>query len=347
MAEKLRFGLIGCGSQGRFLSEALRMTGRAELVACADPSADAAQVAMTQCGYAGAYGSAGEMLEAAEVDAVIIATIHDQLQPMAMAAVAAGKHVFVEKPMALCAADGLALVDAAAAADVRLMVGYTLRFMPDRILMKQLIREGLVGDITHVSTGQCIGPVGGWLNDPAHGGGPMFYIGSHALDCAMWMADAVPLRVFAAVHRPDPRGCEQSVDAVISCEGGFSIQLCTSYRVGCRYGWLDVMGTHGRLRAEWESNVLLVWSNKSDAYSAPTRIEVPNQPYIPPVPSAGTGSVAAARYLPMWLAEMHEFCEAISEGRTPRVCGEDGLRLLRVADAIFASGRAGEPVDVG
>lgn len=346
MAGRLRFGLIGCGSQGRFLSEALRMTERAELVACADPSAEAAQTALAQCGYATAYASAAEMLSTAELDAVIIATIHDQLQPMAMEAVAAGKHVFVEKPMALCAADGWTLVEAAAAADVRLMVGYTLRFMPDRMLMKQLIGRGLVGDITHVSTGQCIGPVGGWLNDPAHGGGPMFYIGSHALDCAMWMADAAPLRVFADVHRPDPRGCEQSIDAVISCEGGFSIHLCTSYRVGCRYGWLDVMGTEGRLRAEWESNVLFVWSNASDAYSAPTRIEVPNQPYIPAVPSAGTGSVVAAKYLPVWLAEMHEFCDAISEGRTPCVSGEDGLRLLRVADALFASGRDREQVDV-
>ncbi len=322
------------------------MTDRAELVACADPNPEAARTAIAQCGYQTAHASAAAMLAEAELDAVIIAAIHDQLQPMAMEAVAAGKHVFVEKPMALTAEDGQALVDAAEAGGVRLMVGYTLRFMPDRILMKQFIDDGLVGEITHVSTGQCIGPVGGWLNDPAHGGGPMFYIGSHALDCAMWMADAEPLRVFADVHRPDSDGCEQSVDAVIACEGGFSIHLCTSYRVGCRYGWLDVMGTDGRLRAEWEGNVLSVWSNRSGAYSAPTRIEVPNQPHIPAVPFSGTGSVIAAKYLPMWLAEMHEFCDAIDEGRAARVPGEDGVRLLRVADAIFASGVKGGPVAV-
>ncbi|MFP3904475.1 MAG: Gfo/Idh/MocA family protein, partial [Armatimonadota bacterium] len=116
MAATHRFGLIGCGSQGRYLSEALRSAGRADLVACADPNQEAARTAVHQCGYRETFDSAEAMLEAIDLDAVIVATIHDQLQPMAMEAVEAGVNVFVEKPMALNVADGQSLVDAADAA---------------------------------------------------------------------------------------------------------------------------------------------------------------------------------------------------------------------------------------
>jgi xylulokinase len=120
----------GPGVTGRVSEEAAAATGQAELVACADPKPEAASNAVKFTGYQEAYDSAEELLEKAEVEAVIVATIHDQLQPMAMAAIQAGKHVLVEKPMARNAADGQALVDAAKKAKRNLMVGYSLRFSP-------------------------------------------------------------------------------------------------------------------------------------------------------------------------------------------------------------------------
>jgi len=249
--------------------------------------------------------------------------------------------------MALNATDGQALVDSAKQADVKLMVGYTLRFMPERILMKRLLDEGAIGEITHVSTGQCIGFSGDhWLNDPRHGGGPLFYIGSHAIDNALWMIGRKPTRVFADVHRPDDAHAEASADAVISFEGGLSLHACTSYRSGCSYGWLDIIGTAGRMRSEWQSRRLYIHSQKIEAYKQPTELEVPLQPYIPALPATAIGSLAAFRYLPMWAAEMHEFADAINHQREPSVTGEDGVVLLQVADAIFESGRTGEPVAI-
>ncbi len=320
MTGRLQLGLIGCGSQGRLLE---------------------------QCGYQKAYDSAEAMLDNAAIDAVIVATIHDQLQPMALAAVTAGKHTFVEKPMALKAADGQALVDAANQAGVRLMVGYTLRFMPERILMKRLLDEGAIGEIAHVSAGQCISfSSDHWLNDPRHGGGPLFYIGSHAIDNALWMIRRKPTRVFADVHRPDDTRAEASADAVVSFEGGLSLHACTSYRSGCSYGWLDIMGTEGRMRSEWQSRLLYIHSQKIAAYQQPTELEVPLQPYIPALPGTAAASVVTFRYLPMWTAEMHEFADAINEDREPSVTGEDGVAFLQVADAIFESGRTGQPVAI-
>ena len=70
-------------------------------------------------GYARAYADAERMLAEEAIDAVVVATIHDQLQPCGLAAVSAGKHLFIEKPMALNAADGRALATAARSAPPR------------------------------------------------------------------------------------------------------------------------------------------------------------------------------------------------------------------------------------
>ena len=100
------------------------------------------------------------------------------------------------------------------------------------------------------------------------------------------------------------------------------------------------------MRCEWQSNKLYIESRKIAAYNQPTELAVPPQPYIPALPGAAAASVVTFRYLPMWVAEMHEFIAAITEGRDASVSGEDGVRFLQVADAIFASGRSGESVQV-
>ena len=345
MSDKLRFGLIGSGGQGRYLSEAAAATGMAELAACADPNPAATDIAVKFCGYQRAYKDAAEMLAKEKLDAVIVATIHDQLQPMAMAAVKAGKHVFVEKPMALNAKDGRTLVAAARKANVRLMVGYTLRFMPERILMKKLIREGVIGDVVHVMGGQMIGNMGGWLGDPAHGGGPMFYIGSHALDNVLWAAGKKVTQVTAMEKRPEG-GVEKSVFVTMRFEDGAVGQVSASQQIGCRYGWLDVLGSAGRLRVEWESNNLLVQSAKVEAYRELTCIRVPPAAHMPKFASDARMSFAGSAYVRYWAAEFVEFITAIREGRDPSVSGEDAVHVLEVIDAAFESARAGKAVEV-
>ena len=346
MADRLRFGLIGSGGQGRYLSEGAAATGMADLVACADPKPAATDLAVKFCGYQRAYQDAAEMLAKEDLDAVIVATIHDQLQPLAMAAVKAGKHVFVEKPMALTAKDGRQLVAAARKAGVRLMVGYTLRFLPDRILMKKLIAEGAIGDVVHVIGGQMIGNMGGWLGEKAHGGGPMFYIGSHITDTVLWVAGKKVVRVFAEEERPEAKGVEKSLFITLRFTDGAIAQVSTSQRIGGRYGWVDVLGTAGRLRAEWESNFLQIQSAKMDAYRELTSIRVPAAAYMPPFAPDARMSFAGSAYVRYWAAEFVEFVKAIRENREPSVNGEDAVRVLEVADAAFESARTGKSVEV-
>ena len=343
MTEKLRFGLIGCGGQGRYLSEALRITGLADLVACADLKPEAAALAREQCGYQAAYTDAREMLAKADLHAVIVATIHDQLQPCGLAVVEAGRHLFIEKPMALNAADGRRLAEAARTAGVKMMVGYTLPFLPTRVRMRQLIAQGAVGDIVHVTAGQIIGKMGGWLAQPEHGGGPLLYIGTHVIYQVLDVVPRKAERVFAEV-----KFTESGVDAeclfTVRFEGGVVAQIITSQRMGGRYGWIDVIGSAGRIRSEWESNTLLVQSQAIAAYRDLAAIEVPADAAGPRVSLGTMASVSGFRYVRSWAAEFMEFVAAIRENREPSVNGEAGVRVLEIADAVIESGRAGKPI---
>lgn len=343
MTDKLRFGLIGCGGQGRYLSEALAMTGRAELAACADPSPEAREKTVALCGYEAAYADTGWMLAEVSPDAVIVATTHDQLQPAAMAALEAGAHVMVEKPMALNAGGGRALADAAKGANRKLMVGYTLRFLPERIHLKKLLDDGAIGEVVHVLAGQCIGSMGGWLGDPVRGGGPLLYIGTHVIDQVLWVVGQPAERVYAEVDFTES-GVDASAQITIRFAGGAVAQVCTSQRIGGRYGWLDVIGSAGRLRAEWERPEVYVESQAIEAYRSPTLIRVPDGAQLPaPAPEA-RARVSGFRYVRSWMAELDEFISAIVEDRPPAVTGEDGIRVLEVTDAVIGSAASREPV---
>lgn len=345
MSDKLRFGLIGSGSQGRYLSEAAAATGLAELVACADPNPAATQQAMRFCGYQRAYTDSAEMLAKEDLDAVIVATTHEHLQPCALAAIKAGKHVFVEKPMALTASQGRQLVTEARKAGRKLMVGYTLRFLPERILMKKLLDSGAIGEVVHILGGQMIGSMGGWLNDPARGGGPLLYIGSHITDSVLWAAGKKVTQVLAAELRPQ-NSVEKSIFITIRFENGLIAQVATSQQIGVRYGWLDVLGTAGRMRVEWESNILQIQSSKMDAYKELTSIRVPPTAYMPKFAPDARMSFAGSAYVRYWAAEFAEFICAIKEDRDPSVTGEDGVRVLEVIDAAFESARTGRAVPI-
>jgi predicted dehydrogenase len=343
---RIGLGLIGSGAQGRYLSEAAAIADAFDFVACADVKAESAEQTARECGYAATYADHREMLADVDLEAVIVATTHAQLHPCALAALQAGRHALVEKPMALRAADGRELVEAAQAAGVNLMVGYSLRFMPPRILMRRLIDEGAIGEVRQVMAGQCIGAMGGWLGDPTQGGGPLYYIGTHALDQILWVVGKPAERVSAEMNRAEPGGCETEAMVNIRFEGGALAQLVTSQTFGGRYGWLDVLGTAGRIRAQWESDVLTIQSTAIREYAHLTEITVPPTAYLPPTGYDARASLRSSAYIRTWANELTEFANSIREGRPSSVSGADGVRVLQVLDAAFESARTGEMVEV-
>jgi predicted dehydrogenase len=185
MPDPVRFGLIGCGQHGRLLLRALAEVPGATLVACADPN-EGARAQVAGDGVPG-FADYREMLEQARLDAAIVVTAHGALAAAATAALEAGLHVFCEKPMAISAAEGAGVVEAARRANRNLMIGYVLRFDALRQRMKRLIDKGAVGEISLVLAAKGGRPHSGWLLDRAAGGGQLRWVGSHLVDQVFWM----------------------------------------------------------------------------------------------------------------------------------------------------------------
>ncbi len=329
MTDRLRIGLIGAGQHGRYLSPFLREAGEVELVAAADPGEEARGRAVRECGYGSAYAGYAEMLAREALDAVLVAAPHHLLAPACQAALARGCHVFVEKPMALNAAEGRQVVAAAEAAGKTLMVGYCLRFNQVRLALKRLVDEGTLGEISAVVCGKGSKPWPGWLQRPDLGGGQMMFLGSHLIDQVLWLLGKPAEQVYAEMTLA-ATGVDETSAFTVRLAGGIRAEFLVSQAVGVGYDFVEVYGQGGRARAEWPSMLLTVHSSLVPAYQNPATIRV-----------------LGDSHKPMYVAELAEFLAAVREGRAAAVDGKEAVRALAVIDAVFASARAGQPIALG
>ncbi len=140
---------------------------------------------------------AAAILEGDEVDAVVIATRHDKHAALAAQALRAGKHVFVEKPLALDEAGLRDVLAAQAGSGKQLFVGYNRRFAPMTLALKELFanRRGPLVLSLRVNAGEL--PATSWVHDPREGGGRLVGEGCHFVDLCAAIAGAPVTRVFA------------------------------------------------------------------------------------------------------------------------------------------------------
>jgi myo-inositol 2-dehydrogenase/D-chiro-inositol 1-dehydrogenase len=145
-ARPIGVALVGSGRMGSFHGAALaRLIPGARLAAVADPAPGAAQRLAADLGADQAYTNAAEAFADPAVDAVVIAAPARFHADLVVAAAAAGKGVFCEKPMALSLADADRAIDAARAAGVVLQVGFNRRFAPDWQAARALLDDGRLG----------------------------------------------------------------------------------------------------------------------------------------------------------------------------------------------------------
>jgi len=288
-----------------------------------------------------------------EVDAVVIATPNFTHKPIALAAVAGGKHVMCEKPLALNAGDVREMYHAARDAGLVHMTAFTYRFAPSMRYMRHLIESGQLGDIRHFRSQRFLDlPETSWgwrqYQDKA-GAGDLFDMTIHRIDLALDLVG--PIRtVCGAVARYAPRDvtaggekCPPSeVDDWSSLIGEFAggavgvwegTTLAKGYGMdGFGHEWCEVNGSLGsavyRLR---EPNTLLLGKTGDDLKP----VEVPAEFLTPEGSPRSTSEGDPAtifRYDLMW-----EFVSAIVAGRDAVPSFYDGLRSQIVADAVLQS----------
>jgi predicted dehydrogenase len=194
-----RLALIGAGAYaGGVLVPALRAAGAQLRTVVARGGVDAVALAR-RFGAEQAASDVESALADPAVDAVVIATRHDSHAALAAAALAAGKHVFVEKPLALTHAEIDAVETAHAQAGSRLlMVGFNRRFSPLTLRLKALLAPLKEPRAVVVTVNAGALPANHWTRDPAVGGGRIVGEGCHFVDLMMDLAGAPPMDVAGA-----------------------------------------------------------------------------------------------------------------------------------------------------
>jgi predicted dehydrogenase len=169
----LRVALVGCGKiADGHVEEIQKLPDRAKVVAVCDRELLMAEQMAVRYGLPAFYDSYERMLETERPDVVHITTPPGSHVALTRAAIDAGCHVYVEKPLTLRYDQSKELVDYAARAGKQLTIGYTYLFDPPALEMRRLIAEGVLGDVVHVESyyGYSIGGQygSGILGDPGH-----------------------------------------------------------------------------------------------------------------------------------------------------------------------------------
>jgi len=324
-AEALTVGVVGCGNHGGALAQAVERSDNLRLVACADPDAVASRRVAAFADGVSTHESLADMLDAADVDAVLIATPHDQLAPLALSAIRAGKHVLVEKPMAMNEPQAREIEFAAASAGVTCMVGYSFRYGMAHYVY-DLLAQGAVGNLRAIT-----GSIGtprlnsGWIAQPESGGGPLLFVGCHLIDLALWFTGEEPTSVFATIqHRPDTGVDDTSAIQLQFSDGRFAQLLVTQSAATFFYD-LHIIGQSGSIALRGRNFVQFeveVHSTALAAYRDPTIIR----------PTMRRDHITM-----MLMPELAEFADAIEHGHPPGVTASDGRRVLRVLEAARES----------
>lgn len=336
--ETVRVCLVGAGRAGMVHGVNLaRHVPGARVVAVVDEREEARRRAAAELGASADFPTLRDALQAAEFDAVVIATPTYTHRDLAVEAARAGKHIFCEKPMAIDAEQALAMIEAARSADVVLQIGFMRRFDEDFVRARALIEAGEIGEPLFIrSTTRGPGLPPPWAWDTAKSNGMLAEVNSHDFDCVRWLAGSEYERVFARVRarkaeeprRLHPDFYDVAVVTVELADGtlGAIDGACPS-----DYGYdarVEVLGSRGLLTVGQVPDGTVVQVTQDG--------RVTRQAFRSWRDRFRTG----------YLGEVREFVECVRTGRAPRVTGVDGLRALEAVLAAVKSIASGVPEPV-
>ena len=315
----IRLALVGCGRNAPALVAAAAESDHCELTVAVDIDARAAGSVARAANSMRHVGNLESLLASggADVDAVIVNTPNDSHADIALAAIAAGRHVLVEKPLALSADAADEVRRQANRTNVRLMVAHTLRFMPANVQVHRALAAGELGKPGMLRSHRWLrrfpGPPGGWKHDPARSGGLCLHEAVHEIDQALWLIDERPTHVHALA-------APELLQIHLGYASG-AMAICgiaTGLPLGSGYYSLTLIGSLGAAYADDHHNVHLVYRGGR--------------------PQAALTDLRASAVR----AQLDEFAQAITEGRDPSVSGADAVAALQIAEAAAASVASGQ-----
>ena len=261
----VRAGLIGLGNSGWFYhaQEHLSRSDRYELVAVCSRDESRARAAAERFGGR-PFTDWRRLVAADDVELVVVALPHHLHREVAVAAAEAGRHVLVEKPMAVTTEDADDMLAAAAEAGVVLSVFQQRRWEEDVQTLRRLLDDGVAGDVWHVEvarshagryrTAGADRPHAGdsvlpWPHERASGGGISWLVGPHPVDQLLHLVDAAPASVSGRVHREPGDEVEHYIAADVTFDDGVTGRVSVFRRPGIAPPRFVVYGTRATLMA--------------------------------------------------------------------------------------------------
>ena len=332
----MKIAFAGAGYIINIHAKAAKAQKDVELNAVVEKFSDKSAVLAQKYKIKNQFHTIDELLKAGEVDALVIGTPNFLHAPQAIAALKAGVHVMVEKPMAINVREAEMMMEASAKSGAKLMVAHCWRFDEDVNWLKKesrklgkIIRTKGYGVHTHW------GPAGWFTQKKLAGGGAMADMGIHALDTARFLlGDPKPVSAYA--------------------------------KIGTYYKDFDVDDT-GVVMVEWDNGTASYfesgwWQPHSDGPEAatqlygtkgfgqlfPTQLELPNAK-LKRLDLIKSGfKFPRKEHCPqsMYDAQMAHFIDCIRKNKTPNPGGTEGLMNMKVVEAAYKSSRTGKAVNI-
>lgn len=342
--QSVKIGVIGLGRFGRLHLQVFSQIDGAEIAAVCD--LDQGLTKRIAEGYPGSreYASPEDLIRDDELDVVDIVTDEGTHGSLVILALQHGKHVFVEKPLALTSEEGHKIAQLQASTGKHVMVGNISRFALPYILMKRSQNRGQLGELVHMRAKRQFSR--SWFENFGKRVHPVYESGIHDLDLFLWYASARCTSVYAVERNISGYMYPDTFSAILTFENGLHASLESSWTVPVNgpHNLTDTLELDGTIDAEIElvggrstakfsslQSGLSIWTDE--------RCYAPDYMLWPTEHEQVGGAIRA---------ELAHFVECIRLNRASDIVPlADSVHALEIAAAIVMSGKTGEPVRLG
>lgn len=329
----LGWGMVGLGSVATRVAQAISIVDGCALAAVCSRDPGKAAAFGQRFAATSSYANYEDILGDSAVDAVYIATPNGLHASQAILALEAGKHVLVEKPMALTVEDARRMVEVAHHHGRRLGVGFHLRYHPVHQEMRRSVSAGEVGEVVFAQALWGSYSPDFWqsardrwqMNASLAGGGSIMGLGVHLIDLLRWIVGQEIIEVAAFTDGPnDQFPVEFLTAALLRFENGALAEFTSSRRLPNGANGVSVYGTEGRLDGQ-----------------ATLSMDARGQYGITRGPAT---TITQLPLHDLYAQEIDAFCRAVQNGAEVGATGEDGVRSVAVTVAVLESARTGRAV---
>src|SRR5512139_4318837 len=350
----INVAIVGCGRISDLHQLGYRNRNDARILAVCDTNKSRAKKKAAEWGVDRIYTNYEKLLEDRDIDLVELLTPHHLHCPMTVQAAQAGKHISIQKPMALSALEADQMIAAANRAGVILRVYETFVYYPPAVRAKELIEAGEIGAVRavrmHVSTGTADTswnvPLSAWVwrfNEKQCGGGPLvFDHGYHLFSLGYYLGGPVE-KVFAWIDQTPVK----EAGGMVKIDAPAAIMF--QYKAPHRYGLLDIEHTPNmriysdyyadddRIEIIGEKGILFI-----NRYTAKT-VDLPELMLFKDGKTTAV-PIEGVEWHDSFIATTHDFIEKLKAGGQPRLDGPTGKAVLQFTLAALQSAATGREV---